>query len=311
MSTGACGIDCSACRLNAVGLCSSCGSGKSAEAQAKIAAQIRILGGPCPILACAVKNQLDYCLKDCFAFPCERFSGGPYPFSEGFLMMQERRRKDMPQGRSPVAQAFQVPVQYWEDLLQRDMDVICRNAIAEFRPVRGLVIPFLNETYLVDGEERCLKRPGRGGWETVDHPLLALILLVYILGAKDVSLKNEMITVQQLKDGHFFQGPHELNTRPLLMRYGRDAEGFRRAAAALGGASIDAADAAFRIQALPRVPLYYLLWEGDEEFGPRLSILFDRSVEMHLSADGIWGLVQLVSTALVQSGKGPDVVSHR
>jgi len=47
--------------------------------------------------------------------------------------------------------------------------------------------------------------------------------------------------------------------------------------------------------------LYYLLWEGDEEFEPRISVLFDRSIESHLSADAIWGLVALVSEALLNT----------
>ena len=123
----------------------------------------------------------------------------------------------------------------------------------------------------------------------VVDPLLELILLVYLLNAKDEALAQEMITVQQLKDAHFFQGPHDLHTRPLIERYGRDRKAFRDAAASLGGVAIDAGDAGFRIQALPRVPLYYLLWEGDDEFEPRLSVLFDRSIEKHLPRrDGGW-----------------------
>jgi hypothetical protein len=110
-----------------------------------------------------------------------------------------------------------------------------------------------------------------------------------------------MITVQQLKDAHFFQGPHALHIAPLVERYGRDAEGFRRAVEALGAEPLDLAEASCRIQALPRVPVYYLLWEGDEEFEPRLSVLFDRSVEKHLTADAVWGLVTLVTVALVRA----------
>jgi len=260
---------------------------------------MRILGSPCPILACAAKREVDYCLRDCVDFPCNLFKQGPYPFSTGFLNMQQRRRTEMEKRKTPVGQSVQVPVQYWEDLMQRDMKEICRNAAVEFRQPHGLVVPFLNEAYLVDGEDRCVKKPAEVGWQRVDQPLLELILLVYVLGAKEADLANEMVTARQLKEGHFFQGPHELNTRPLLARYGRNLNGFRRAAEAMGGVLIDAADAAFRIHVLPRIPLYYLLWEGDEEFEPRVSILFDRSVEKHLPADAIWGLVELVTTALV------------
>jgi hypothetical protein len=50
----------------------------------------------------------------------------------------------------------------------------------------------------------------------------------------------------------------------------------------------------------PKIPLYYLLWQGDEEFEPRLSILFDRSIEEHLPADAVWGLVKLFTDILVR-----------
>ena len=60
------------------------------------------------------------------------------------------------------------------------------------------------------------------------------------------------------------------------------------------------ADSAWRLKPFPRIHLYYLLWEGDDEFPPRLSVLFDRSIENVLAADAIWGLVTRVSTALVK-----------
>ena len=101
---------------------------------------------------------------------------------------------------------------------------------------------------------------------------------------------------------HFFTGFHELKTRPLLKRYGNDLRGFKKAAERLGGEVLDLADAAYMFLAFPRVPLYYLFWEGDQEFEARLSILFDRSIERHLAADAIWGLVQLISDILLIGG---------
>jgi hypothetical protein len=89
--------------------------------------------------------------------------------------------------------------------------------------------------------------------------------------------------------------------RGVLERFGRDLKGFRKAAESLGGEAQNLADAAFRIPAFPKVPLYYLLWEGDDEFEPRISVLFDRSIESHLSADAIWGLVALTSESLFKA----------
>ncbi len=108
-----------------------------------------------------------------------------------------------------------------------------------------------------------------------------------------------MVSVNDLKDAHFFQGPHELKTRPLLDRFGHDREAFVKASEKLGGQRVDLADAAFCFYPFPKVPVYYLLWEGDEDFAPTLSILFDKSIERHLAADAIWGLVNMVSDAIL------------
>ena len=45
MPTGACGINCDVCKLQLLGLCSTCGSGRSQEAQRKLAAQKAAFGG--------------------------------------------------------------------------------------------------------------------------------------------------------------------------------------------------------------------------------------------------------------------------
>ena len=302
MPTGACGINCDVCRLNALGVCSSCGPGNSMEAQQKMAVQIRVLGAPCPILECAASRGIDHCLRDCEAFPCERF--GAYPFSEGFLKMQERRLNEARQKLDPTKEKIFVPPHYWEDLEKKDLSVLCENALAQAFSSEDIVLPILGREILVDRKNHSLRHKTHGEWEPVNHPLLELLVLVYLLNAGPQLLSRELVSAQELKTAHFFQGPHELNVGEVLDHFGRDLKGFRRAAESLGGEAQNLADAAFRIPAFPKVPLYYLLWEGDEEFSPRISVLFDRSIESHLSADAIWGLVALVSEALLRA---PDL----
>ena len=299
MPTGACGINCDVCRLNLLGFCSTCGAGTSEEGLRKMATQVWVLGSPCPILACASENGIGYCPMDCEAFPCDRFKAGPYPFSQGFLSMQERRRKQGPQTKTPSGDVLEVPAQYWEELRNRDLEKLCEVASARNYPPTGLLLPFMKEYLLVDTENRCLHRQSHGQWDRMDNPLLELICLVYLLNVVPEPLSQDMVSVKELKSAHFFTGPHELNIKPLLNRYGNDLARFKEAAKQAGGEFLDLADAAYMFQAFPKVPLYYLLWKGDEEFEPRLSILFDRSIEHHLAADAIWGLVNLVSDVLI------------
>ena len=108
---------------------------------------------------------------------------------------------------------------------------------------------------------------------------------------------NDIVSAKDLKEGHFFAGPHAFRTDPLLHRYGDDIEGFNKACLSLGGKTMNMADAAFQLLPFPRLPIYFLLWAGDDEFKPRIQLLFERPIETILSADAIWALVSRVSMA--------------
>ncbi|MCP4691848.1 MAG: DUF3786 domain-containing protein [Desulfobacterales bacterium] len=299
MPTGACGINCDVCRLNLMGVCASCGPGTGPEAAAKIEVQLNLFGVACPKLTCARDKAIRYCLRDCRTFPCEKFKDGSYPFSEGFLNMQTRRRTEKPPAQTPTGNIITVPMEYWDELGEKDIDALCVDALATPHPPDGLRVRFLNDEVLVNIKDRSIRRVNKQSWEDVDRSMLELLILVYLLNAKPIPLDRDMIAVQELKGAQFFQGPHELKTIPLLRRYGKDAPGFKAAAENLGGKPLAMADAAYSLHPFPRVPLYYLLWAFDEEFGPSLSILFDRTIERHLAADAIWGLVNVVSDMLL------------
>ena len=153
----------------------------------------------------------------------------------------------------------------------------------------------------MDVASRCLKRDAGRGWQETQDPLLELVTVIYLNRVKKLyPLGAEIVGVKDLKEAHFFQGPHELQTDTLLQRYGQDMNGFKEAARFLEGRPVDMAEAAYELFPFPRMPLYFLFWQGDAEFDPRISVLFDRSIEAVFSADAIWGLVGRVSTALLQ-----------
>ena len=255
MPTGACGINCDVCKLRLLELCSSCGPGKSEEARKKLDAQKRLLGDTCPILACAQMNRLDYCLRDCSAFPCDNFSQGPYPFSRGFLDMQTRRRRQRPPALDHNRSLIEVPAEYWDNLQRRDLQKLCNFTLAQPHSAGGLVIPCLAQELWVDVENRCLKLLQDGHWEAADDPLLELVTLLYLNKVQGLyPVGRDMVAPQELKEGHYFSGPHALPLKPLLERYGDDLDGFKKAAEHLGGKTLDMADAAYALFPFPRVP---------------------------------------------------------
>lgn len=213
--------------------------------------------------------------------------------------MQEKKRKPTASPRTPTGEIIQVPPEYWEALAKRDIDTICQDSLATPHAPEGLRVRFLNDEMLIDIQKRRICKSVDNAWQKIDYPLMELVILVYLLNVKPAMLTQDMVSAKDLKDAHFFQGPHTLKVAPVLERYGNDLAGFKQAAQRLNGEPLEMADAAYKLLPLPKIPLFYLLWEGDEEFRPHLSILFDRSIESHLSADAIWGLVILVSNALM------------
>lgn len=239
-------------------------------------------------------------MRDCNLFPCENFTSAPYPFSQGFLAMQERRLQEIPPAFDPHGHWVKVPQEYWDKLQERDINTLCNLTLAEPHPPDGLIFYFLQEEILVDIKNRCLKRLHKNAWKKTNDPLLELITLLYMNRVRSFHpLGKDIVSTKDLKEAHYFKGPHELQLTSLFERYGNDMEGFKRAAEYLGGKPMEMADSAYRLLPFPRVPLYYLFWKGDEEFGPRIKVLFDRSIQEYFVASAIWGLVNRVTTALI------------
>ena len=307
MPTGACGIDCDVCKLNLKGVCSSCAPGDSEAAAAKAAAQERILGRPCPILACARLNRVRHCMSDCGQFPCENFGNGPYPFSEGFLAMQARRLQESPKAYAPDGSHLEVAEEYWREAAARDPLTVCNVTFFESIGPGLFQFRFLNEELRIDlNAHHLMRKDADGHWAPARDPLLALATVLYLKNVQAVHpLGQDIVSGKDLKEGHFFTGPHVFRTDPILKRFGQDLPGFQKAGLALGGKAMPFADAAFQLLPFPRLPLYFLLWQGDEEFKPRVQVLFDRPIEAILPADAIWALVNRVASAFGHIPGGP------
>ena len=312
MGTGACGICCDVCRLNLRGLCSSCGAGTESAALRKLGAQDRILHGTCPILKCAFDHRIAYCTRDCRRFPCRLFELGPYPFSRGFLEMQERRRK---QTRPPTVSLEQmarweqeeIDPAYWEELMNLDPNEVSRRTLVAYDPrSESYQVPMLNQGYTVHPFRRAIARDTEVPSPSCRYDRIsfseALVLILYLLRAREIPLAGRQVTEKDLPGGEtFFRGPHALPREPILARFGRNPKGFVRAGLSLDGKPLDFGDGAFRFQALPRVPCDFILWSQDDEFPARLTIVFDATVTDHLPLDVIWALVHLAARRIVEA----------
>jgi hypothetical protein len=81
----ACGIACEVCKLKE--MCGGCVPGTDERAPARLE-QLKGMGLPCPVLECAIKNKVDYCLR-CDKFPCDVHYQG-FPYSKNLLDVFKR-----------------------------------------------------------------------------------------------------------------------------------------------------------------------------------------------------------------------------
>jgi len=300
-----------------------CGAGTGSLARKKLAAQHRIFCKVCPILQCAVDRHVRFCLEDCLAFPCRAFEQGPAPFSAGFLEMQKRMRRSTRPPSMNLANMSawavdELDPSYWRALMDSDPEQVCRTSGASFlKNEEAYRIHFLGCTYHLYPFRRHAARVVSAGGRRrrrLEHISLgeAVILLNYLLRAKDTPITSKWVTERDLPGGlTFFQGPHHLTRGPVLARYGSDPEGLVSAGVALGGRPIQHGDAAIHLEVLRRIPLRYILWEADEEFPAHLTILFDASITEYLNLDAVWTLVHIASTRLAAVGCRQRVSSHR
>jgi len=79
----ACGIACEVCMALEKGICPGCAAGTDAKAPAMVE-WLKGIGISCPVLECAIKNKVDYCLR-CKNLPCDVLYQAEHPYSKSLL----------------------------------------------------------------------------------------------------------------------------------------------------------------------------------------------------------------------------------
>lgn len=196
--------------------------------------------------------------------------------------------------------ADQLPEALWNDLEARDPIEAAASCDA-FLEAGRFRLSLFSRDYIIDPAEHtiaeALRPEHKSSYQT------GLVLITALAKAQNIPQSGRMITPGELPGGRmFFAGPHELPTAPIAERFGSDAPGLIAAAATMGGREIEeSADAAVFIPALPRVPMWLLLWEGDEEFEARAVMGIDDRAHYHLALDAVWAMCNVLTGRLVSA----------
>ncbi len=128
----------------------------------------------------------------------------------------------------------------------------------------------------------------------------AILILHYLVDASGQPEAGQWIAFQQLEGGPGYYGSFSGRVlRPFLAAFGPRPDALVPAARALGGEAVPMGDVAVRVPALPRIPIAYVLWRGDEEFAPSASVVFDASVSGYLDSEVLTVLAELTTRRLI------------
>lgn len=183
-----------------------------------------------------------------------------------------------------------------------DLDRIVANSGARRLAPDRIGLRCLGREYEVAYPEGTVR--DADGTETPEHD--AILLLLYLTEASGRPLEERWVAFEQLVGGAGYIGSFRSRVvAPVLRSYGGRPAALAPAAVALDGAPLAMGDVAVLLQALPRVPLAFIVWGGDDEFPPSVNVVFDASVEGYLDAEAVTVLAEMAARRLEKSVSHP------
>ncbi len=182
-----------------------------------------------------------------------------------------------------------------------DIEQLCLRSGARYQTIdsqKVIVLEFLNQSYQITFPDIEISSVDSEQEVRLKDKVL---ILHYLTRAKGTPIANKVITFKELPDGiNYFRTFSKRAIKPLLDYFGKETHRLIDIAQKLGGRKADYGDAAVTIKAFNYVPVTLVLWQGDEEFAPSGSIMFDSSIPDYLSAYAITELCETIAWKLVR-----------
>jgi hypothetical protein len=162
----------------------------------------------------------------------------------------------------------------------------------------GYRIPYYDREYIVSTNTIVDQAQ-----QTPSHAT-SVILCQYLLLCPDAaSTDDSLVTYKDFRDAGPYVGGFKNTTElPIVKRFSGKTASLERHCQALGGRSFDtgvSCQLAYRFQALPRVPIFLLFHDADDEFPAQCTLLFQKNAASYLDMECLAMLGSTLSTWLV------------
>ena len=216
---------------------------------------------------------------------------------EGILGMRPDLKK-----QKYYRQAFELACQQIKDLNLRER---AEKSGAQFeenpRGTGGRIsLTLFNARYVIDVPDLTITATDK----KVISLVTKIILIHYLIKADGRPLSNQLVPYKEIPGGMLYAGVFAKRTvDPLIPVFSQSPDRFLDAGLRMGGRRSEYGDISFMFPALPRIPMTYILWKGDEEFPATVQLLFDTSVEGYLALEDIVVLSEMATTRLIALGR--------
>ena len=157
----------------------------------------------------------------------------------------------------------------------------------------AMIVPFLDRKYRIDGETYEFTDIDD---ESKDVPIQEQVLILHYLdGELFPQPSGKWVAYREIPGATFYDSSFlKRAVVPVKSVFGKNVEGFKKAAGVLKGAPQDIGDACFDFRPFPKIPMRVTLYEGDDEFEPEANIVFDETIGKMLSAEDIAWMAGMV-----------------
>lgn len=193
-----------------------------------------------------------------------------------------------------------------------NLDVTLDNAVSRYKQIDPLLIaeraqlsyqpenctfilPFINRNYHIDYPSgRVLNEEG----EPVSA-YLSIIMLHYLVTADGTPLTGRWIAYRHLPGGDIYNEPFKKRAiTPFLKTFEQAPDLFQKAVTALGGYRLDVSGVAMALSIMPRVPIGFVLWPGDDEMPSSANVLYDEAAPSYLPTEDYAHLPAIITSEM-------------
>ena len=151
-----------------------------------------------------------------------------------------------------------------------------------------LYITFLSKPYRIHRQTGDMERMEQGNWVQADAFGEVMTILDWLCDSRgDRYITGRWIDV--VTHGHYFHGNLQEDTGdPYARLFDAYPREFELACQALRGEKLPGGDISYAIELIDGLRILVQLWHGDEEFPPRLRLLWDENATRYIRYETTW-----------------------